>query len=183
MSFDRKRTSAFIVIEIILIFVLKRIMVTALAVNFLFGDEYSAVSIFDLCFYNTGAFNTMLPAIPENALVIGKKSEIVNIRENSVILCSIGGRDVIIRVRQILEEEGKKYYIVKFDMTSSEETFQISSDAVKAKILWQINGSALCVDFMTSTFGIIIMIIIPFIAIIAAFAALILNIRRILCLV
>lgn len=182
MSYVGKRTSAFVLIEIILIFVLERTMVTALAVNVLFGDKNSVVSISDLCFYNTGAV-TMLPAIPENALVIGKKSEIVNIRENSVILCSIGGRDVIIRVKQILEEEGRKYYIVKFDTYSSEKTFQIGSEAVIAKLVWQINGSALRVDFMTSTSGKIIMIIIPFIIIIAILKALILNIRRILCLV
>ncbi len=177
MSRSGKKVSAFAVFEIILIVILVLVMVTMLAFNFLFKKDNSAVSVFGYSFYNTKAVN-MLPDFPKNTVVIAKKSEIVNIKENSVILCNIGEHTTLIRVVQIQEEEGKANYVVKFDTSSANETFRIGSDDVIAKAVWQINGFGTFLDFATSTVGIIIAVVIPLIFIIAIQVARILSIRK-----
>lgn len=176
MSAAKKKVSAFAVVEIIFIVILALIMVTMLAFNLLFKDS-SAKSVFGYSFYNTKAVN-MLPDFPKNTVVIAKKSEIANIKENSVILCNIGEHTTLIRVVQLLEEEGQKYYVVKFDTSPANETFKIGSDAVIAKAVWQIDGMGAFLDFATSTVGIIIAVIIPLMFIIAIQVARILSIRK-----
>ena len=177
MARVKKKISAFAVIEIILIIILALVMIAMLAFNFLFKNKDSAVSVFGMSFYNTKAVN-MLPDFPRNTVVIAKASEIENIKENSVILCTIGEHTTLIRVTQIQEEEGQKYYVVKFDTAAANETFRISSDAVIAKAVWQINGFGSFLDFATSTVGIIIAVVIPLMFIIAIQVARILSIHR-----
>lgn len=177
MSRVKKKVSAFTVVEIILVVVLALIMVIMLAFNFFFKKD-SVASVFGMSFYNTKKTVTMLPDFPNNTLVIAKKSEIDNIKENSVILCTIGKNTALIRVVEIQQEEGKLYYVVKFDTYADNETFRIGSDAVIAKAVWQINGLGAFLDFATSTIGIVIAIIIPLMFIIAIQVARILGIRR-----
>ncbi|MCH5194798.1 MAG: hypothetical protein J1F11_12620 [Oscillospiraceae bacterium] len=177
MSHTKKKVSAFTVVEIILIVILALIMVTMLAFNFFFRKD-SVASIFGMSFYNTKKTVTMLPDFPKNTLVIAKKSEIPNIKENSVILCTIGKNTALIRVVEIQQDEGQTYYVVKFDTYSENETFRIGADAVIAKAVWQINGLGAFLDFATSTIGIVIAIIIPLMFIVAIQVARILGIRR-----
>lgn len=177
MSRTKKKISAASVVEIIFIAVLVLVMAAMLSFNFLFKKDNTAASVFGYSFYNTKAVN-MLPDFPKNTVVIAKKSEIANIRENSVILCKIGENTTLIRVQQIQQEDGKTYYVVKFDTSPSNETFRVESDAVIAKAMWQINGFGAFLDFATSTVGIIIAVVIPLIFIIAIQVARILGIRR-----
>ena len=177
MPRTKKKISAFAVIEIILIVILVLVMAVMLTFNFLFKKDNSAATIFGYSFYNTKAVN-MLPDFPKNTVVIAKKSEIVNIKENSVILCNIGEHTTLIRVTQIQQEDDKTYYVVKFDTSSANETFRIESDAVIAKAVWQINGFGNFLDFATSTVGIIIAVVIPLMFIIAIQVARILSIHK-----
>lgn len=177
MSETKKKISVFSVIEIIFIIILVLVMLTMLAFNFLFKKDNSATTVFGYSFYNTKAVN-MLPDFPQNTVVIAKKSEISNIKENSVILCNIGEHTTLIRVTQIQQEAGKTYYVVKFDTSSPNETFRIESDSVIAKAVWQINGFGAFLDFATSTAGIIIAMVIPLMFIIAIQVARILSIHR-----
>lgn len=177
MSRTGKKVSAASVVEIIFIIVLVLVMVMMLAFNFLFKKDHSAASIFGYSFYNTKAVN-MLPDFPKDTVVIAKKSEIPNIKENSVILCNIGEHTTLIRVVELQQEEGKNYYVVKFDTSPSNETFRVDEDAVIAKAIWQVNGFGAFLDFATSTVGIIIAVVIPLIFIIAIQVARILGIRR-----
>lgn len=177
MPRNKKKISAFAVIEIILIVILVLVMAVMLAFNFLFKKDNSAATVFGYSFYNTKAVN-MLPDFPKNTVVIAKKSEIVNIKENSVILCNIGEHTTLIRVTQIQQEGDQTYYVVKFDTSSANETFRIESDAVIAKAVWQINGFGTFLDFATSTVGIIIAVVIPLMFIIAIQVARILSIHK-----
>ncbi len=177
MSRTNKKISAASVIEIILIVILVLVMALMLIFNFLFKKDNSAAEFFGYSFYNTKAVN-MLPDFPKNTVVIAKKSEIENIKENSVILCRIGEKTTLIRVVQVQEEAGKTYYVVKFDTSPANETFRVETDAVIAKAIWQINGFGTFLEFATSTVGIIIAVVIPLIFIIAIQVAKILGIRR-----
>ena len=177
MSRVKKKISAFTVVEIILIVILALIMLTMLSFNFFFKKD-SVASIFGMSFYNTKKTVTMLPDFPKNTLVIAKKSEIDNIKENSVVLCTIGKKTALIRVVEIQQEEGQIYYVVKFDTAADNEAIRIGKDAVIAKAVWQINGLGAFLDFATSTIGIVIAIIIPLMFIVAIQVARILGLRR-----
>ena len=176
MARAKKKISALAVVEIILIIVLALVMIAMLAFNFLFKDKNAPVSVLGYSFYNTKAV-TMLPNIPANTLIIAKESEKENIAEGSVVLCQIGENTVLIRVREIQEEEGQKYYIVKFDSSGYNEV-RISESSVIAKAVWQNSILGGVIDFASSTPGIIIAVVIPLIFIIAIQVTRILSINR-----
>lgn len=174
---SNKKISAASVIEIIFIVILVLAMAVMLAFNFLFKKDNSSATFMGYSFYNTKAVN-MLPDFPKNTVVIAKESEKENIKENSVILCEIGDRTALIRVVSIQEEEGKTYYVVKFDTAPSNETYRVEAGAVIAKAMWQINGLGSFLEFATSAVGIVIAVVIPLIFIIAIQVSRILGIRR-----
>lgn len=171
-----KKTSAFAVVEIISIIILALVMISMLVFNFFF-KENGVASFLGLSFYNTKAVN-MQPKIPQNTLIIAKKSEIPNIVKKSVILCNVGEYTALIGVEDIVEENGETYYIVKFETAAANETFRVSRDDVIAKAVWQVNGFGTFLDFATSAVGIIIAIVIPLIFIIAFQVARILGIKK-----
>lgn len=177
MSRVNKKISALAVVEIVLIAVLAVVMIVMLAFNFLFKDSNSVISLLGYSFYNTKAVS-MQPKIPQNTLIIAKKSEIPNIDENSVILCNVGEHTTIIRVKEIQHDGDEIFYVVKFDIAEENETFRISSDAVIAKAMQQFDGFGLFIDFATSPVGIIIAVVIPLIFIIAIQVTRILGMRR-----
>lgn len=177
MSRVKKKVSAFAVIEMILIILLVLVMAAMIAFNFLFKNKDAPVSVFGLNFYITKDVK-MQPKIPKDTFIIAKKSEIPNITENSVILCYVGDYTTLIRVKEIQQEEGKTYYVVKFDTDDDTKTFRISSDAVISKAVRQDEVLGKVLNFATSTVGIIIAVVIPLIFIIAIQVARILGIRR-----
>lgn len=173
----RKKVSAFTVIEIILIVILALIMITMLVFNFMFKDKNSAASLFGYSFFNTKSFE-MMRDIPKNTLIIAKESEKESVKEGSVVLCRIGNSTVLMRVNSIQEEAGKTYYVVRFDYAAENEAARISSDAVIAKAVWQIDGFGNVINFASSTHGIIISVVIPLLLIIAMQVIRIISIRR-----
>ncbi len=172
-----KKISAASVIEVIFIVILVLAMAVMLAFNFLFKKDNSSATFMGYSFYNTKAVN-MLPDFPKNTVVIAKASEIKSIKENSVILCEIGERTALIRVVGIQEEDGKTYYVVKFDTAPSNETYRVEAGSVIAKAMWQINGLGSFLEFATSAVGIVIAVVIPLIFIIAIQVSRILGIKR-----
>lgn len=177
MSRVKKKISAFAVVEMIFIILLVLIMAAMVAFNFLFKNKDTPVSVFGLNFYITKDVK-MQPKIPKDTFIIAKKSEIPNIAENSVILCYVGDYTTLIRVKEIQQEEGKTYYVVKFDTDDDTKTFRISEDAVISKAVRQDEVLGKVLNFATSTVGIIIAVVIPLIFIIAIQVARILGIRR-----
>ena len=157
---EKKRVSAFSVIEVIIIILLILVIIAMVAFNVFFRKDNEATGIFGYSFYKTRAVN-MVPEIPVNTVIIAKKNEIPNIKEKSVILCNIGEHTALTRVVDIQEENGQKYYIVKFDTSPANETFRVEGDAVIAKAIWQLESFGGFLDFATSAPGIIIAIIIP----------------------
>ena len=177
MSRVKKKVSAFAVIEMILIILLVLVMAAMIAFNFLFKNKDTPVSVFGLNFYITKDVK-MQPKIPKDTFIIAKKSEIPNIVENSVILCYVGDFTTLIRVKEIQQEAGKTYYVVKFDTDDDTKTFRINEDAVISKAVRQDEILGKVLNFATSTVGIIIAVVIPLIFIIAIQVARILGIRR-----
>lgn len=157
-----KKTSAVSAVEIILIILLAAVIAAMVFVGVVFHKDNTATSIFGYSFYRTKAVN-MEPNIPQNTVIIAKKSEISSITEGSVILCKIGEYTALIRVTQV--QDGA--YIVKFDAAPENETARVESSSVIAKAVWQFEAFGKFLDFATSTVGIIIMLIIPLSIIIA----------------
>lgn len=151
-----KKASAVSAVEIILIILLVAVIAVMVFVGVVFHKDNTATSIFGYSFYRTRAVN-MEPNIPQNTVIIAKKSEISSITEGSVILCKIGEYTALIRVTQV--QDGA--YIVKFDAAPENETARVESSSVIAKAVWQFEAFGKFLDFATSTAGIIIMLIIP----------------------
>ncbi len=157
---EKKKVSAFSVIEVIVIVLLVIAILGMIAFNVIFHKDNQATSVLGYSFYKTRAVN-MVPNIPVNTVVIAKKAEIENINVGSVILCNIGDYTALTRVVEMQQENGKQYYVVKFDTSPAVETFRVEKDAVIAKAVWQLESLGKFLDFATSVPGIIIAIIIP----------------------
>lgn len=173
---EKKSVSAFSVIEVIVIVILVLMIAGMLACNVIFRGNNKATSVFGYSFYKTRAVN-MIPNIPENTLIIAKKSEIPNIIVGSAVLCNIGDYTVLTRVVGIQQEEGQNYYIVKFDTAPDNETFRVEESAIVAKAIWQLESFGAFLDFATSAPGIIIAIIIPLAIIVVIQVVRIKNLR------
>lgn len=156
----KNKGTAVNIIEGIIIGILILIIAAMLFLYFTFSKTGAAPEIFGNTIYHTMAVN-MEPEIPADTAVIAKASEIENIKVGSAVLCSIGEDTVLTRVVQILSENGELSYVVKFDTAPANDTFKIPAENIIAKAVWQSSLLGGLLSFATSTFGIMLVIIIP----------------------
>lgn len=175
-SADKKRSPVNI-IEGIVITVLIVLIIFMLVVYFAFSKTGATPKFFGYTFYRTMAVN-METDIPAGTAIIAKASEIDNIKEGSVVLCKVDETTVLTRVVQIVNENGQLSYVVKFDTAPVADTFKIPGDNVIAKAIYQSAGLGSMLGFVTSTFGIMLIIIIPSFIIIVFQVIRIINVKR-----
>lgn len=175
-SADKKRSPVNI-IEGIVITVLIVLIIFILVVYFAFSKTGATPKFFGYTFYRTMAVN-METDIPAGTAIIAKASEIDNIKEGSVVLCKVDETTVLTRVVQIVNENGQLSYVVKFDTAPAADTFKIPGDNVIAKAIYQSAGLGSMLGFVTSTFGIMLIIIIPSFIIIVFQVIRIINVKR-----
>lgn len=175
-SADKKRSPVNI-IEGIVITVLIVLIIFMLVVYFAFSKTGATPKFFGYTFYRTMAVN-METDIPAGTAIIAKASEIDNIKEGSVVLCKVDETTVLTRVVQIVNENGQISYVVKFDTAPAADTFKIPRDNVIAKAIYQSAGLGSMLGFVTSTFGIMLIIIIPSFIIIVFQVIRIINVKR-----
>lgn len=176
ISADKKRSPVNI-IEGIVITVLIVLIIFMLVVYFSFSKTGATPKFFGYTFYRTMAVN-METDIPAGTAIIAKASEIDNIKEGSVVLCKVDETTVLTRVVQIVNENGQISYVVKFDTAPAADTFKIPRDNVIAKAIYQSAGLGSMLGFVTSTFGIMLIIIIPSFIIIVFQVIRIINVKR-----
>lgn len=172
-----KSKKAVNIIEGIIIGILILIIAGMLFLYFTFSKTGAAPEIFGYTIYHTMAVN-MAPEIPADTAVIAKSSENENIKVGSAVLCRIGDDTVLTRVVQLLNENGEKSYVVKFDTAPANDTFKIPAENIIAKAVWQSAILGKMLSFATSTFGIMIIIIIPSFIIIVFQIVRIINVKR-----
>ena len=95
-----------------------------------------------------------------------------------MVLCKVDETTVLTRVVQIVNENGQLSYVVKFDTAPAADTFKIPGDNVIAKAIYQSAGLGSMLGFVTSTFGIMLIIIIPSFIIIVFQVIRIINVKR-----
>lgn len=173
-----KKRSVLSIIEGIVIAILILIIASILMLYFVFSNKSAAPTVGGYAFYHTRAVN-MEPEIPVNSAVIGKVSEIDNIKAGSVVLCTIRNDTVLSRVVQLNNSNGEMSYVIKFDTSAPGDTFEITRDSIIAKAIWTSRSLGLLLDFSTSTFGIMMIIIIPSFIIIVFQIIKIINVKRI----
>lgn len=157
---EKSKKSIVNIIEGIVIAIMILLIASMLFLYFSFSKSGTAPNLFGYTIYHTKAVN-MEPEIPAESAVIAKASEIENIKVGSAILCKIGEDTVLTRVVQLLNENGEMSYVVKFDTAPANNTFKIPSENVIAKAIWTSTGLGSLLSFATSTFGIMLVIIIP----------------------
>jgi len=173
----RRNNGSVNVVEIVVVAVLVLLIAVMLFLYFSFSKSGSAPSIFGYTIYQTKAVN-MAPEVPANTAIIAKASEIENIKVGSAILCKIGDDTILTRVVQIVSEYGEVSYVVRFDTAAENDTFLIPRENVIAKAIWYSSGLGSLLTFVTSTFGIMLVIIIPSFIIILIQVVKIVNIKR-----
>lgn len=174
---DKKKNSVVNIIEGIVIAALIIMIAVMLFLCFSFGKKGAAPNIFGFTVYHTMAVN-MEPEIPANSAVIAKASEKDNVKVGSAVLCKIGDDTVLTRVVQLLNENGEISYVVKFDTAPPDITFKIPKSSVIAKAIWTSKGLGSLLSFATSTFGIMLVIIIPSLVIIIFQVVRIINAKK-----
>lgn len=172
-----ERKSPVTVIEIVIIAILLVFIVIMIATCFAFRNKGDTPQIFGKYLYHTKAVN-MLPKIPENTLIIADKDDISNIVPGSVVLCNIDENTILIRVTEVSIEEGNQYYVVKFDTSPENETFKISKDDIIAVAKQQDSVMGGIISFATTTYGVLLIIILPCFLIILFQVFKIVNIKR-----
>lgn len=172
-----KKSSAVNIIEGIVIGILILLIAGMLFLYFSFSDNGAAPNIFGYTFYHTKAVK-MEPKIPQNTVVIGKTGDLENIKVGSVVVCKIGEDTVLTRVVQLVSENGQMSYVVKFDTAPANDTFKIPAENIIAKATSQSSIFGSILNFATSTFGIMLVIIIPSFIIIVFQVVRIVNVKR-----
>ncbi|MCM1522966.1 MAG: signal peptidase I [Ruminococcus sp.] len=169
--------SAVNIIEGIVIGVLILLIAVMLFLYFSFSKKGAAPEIFGYTFYHTMAKN-METDIPANTLIFAKKSEIENIKAGSVVLCRLGEDTILTRVVELNNDDGELSYVVKFDTAPPNDTFKIPRENIIAKAVTQSSIMGSVLSFATSTFGIMLVIIIPSFVIIVFQTVRIVNAKR-----
>ncbi|WP_432649427.1 signal peptidase I [Huintestinicola sp.] len=172
-----KKSSAVNIIEGIVIGILILLIAGMLFLYFSFSDNGAAPNIFGYTFYHTNAVK-MEPKIPKNTVVIGKTGDLEDIKVGSVVVCKIGEDTVLTRVVQLVSENGQMSYVVKFDTSPANDTFKIPAENIIAKATNQSSIFGSILNFATSTFGIMLVIIIPSFIIIVFQVVRIVNVKR-----
>lgn len=172
-----KKRSAVNIIEGIVIGILILLIAGMLFLYFSFSDNGAAPDIFGYTVYHTKAVK-MEPKIPQNTVVIGKTGDLDNIKVGSVVVCKIGEDTVLTRVVQLVSENGEMSYVVKFDTSPANDTFKIPSANIIARATSQSSILGSILSFATSTFGIMLVIIIPSFIIIVFQVIRIINVKR-----
>lgn len=174
---NKGKGSAVNIAEGIVIGILILLIAVMLFLYFSFNKKGAAPEIFGYTFYHTMAVN-METDIPANTLILAKKSEIDNIIVGSVILCKIGEDTILTRVVELNSDDGETAYVVKFDTAPPNDTYKIPKDNVIAKAVQQSSLMGSVLSFATSTFGIMLVIIIPSFVIIVFQTVRIVNAKR-----
>ena len=177
MAKKKNKGSAVNIIEGIVIGILILLIAGMLFLYFSFSGNSAAPNIFGYTFYHTKAVK-MEPKIPQNTVVIGKTGDLDSIKVGSVVVCNIGEDTVLTRVVQLISENGQMSYVVKFDTAPANDTFKIPAENIIAKATSQSSIFGSVLDFATSTFGIMMVIIIPSFIIIVFQVIRIVNVKR-----
>lgn len=177
MAKNKNKSSAVNIIEGIVIGILILLIAGMLFLYFSFSGNSAAPNIFGYTFYHTKAVK-MEPKIPQNTVVIGKTGDLESIKVGSVVVCKIGEDTVLTRVVQLVSENGQMSYVVKFDTAPANDTFKIPAENIIAKATSQSSIFGSVLDFATSTFGIMMVIIIPSFIIIVFQVIRIVNVKR-----
>ena len=165
MNGQNKKKSPFLILEFIIVILMILAIAFMITIYFSFREAGAAPKVFGYYIYHTHAVN-MAPKIPAGTAVFAKESEKNNVGQDSIVLCRIDDKITLIKVVDMLDENGRKYYIVRFSTSPENETYKIPVESVMAKAMYQDEFSGKLIDFATSKVGIVLVIIVPSILII-----------------
>ncbi|MCI7766628.1 MAG: signal peptidase I [Oscillospiraceae bacterium] len=175
---NKRKGSVVNIIEGIVIAILIILIAGMLFLYFSFSENGAAPSVFGYTIYHTKAVK-MEPKIPQNTVVFGKTGDLDDIKVGSVVVCKIGEDTVLTRVVQLVNENGEMSYVVKFDTAPANDTFKLPAENIIARATNQSSLFGSVLTFATSTFGIMLVIIIPSFIIIVFQIIRIVNVKRV----
>lgn len=172
-----KKISVGSVIETVFIIVCAICIAAMLVLYFSFKKDNAMPTVGGYSFYYLKA-NNMEPTIPSGTAIIAQKSKVDDVAAGDTVLANIGEDLVFIGVTNIEEESGMKYYTLKFNTAVESQTFRVPQTDIIAKAMWKSSILGTLLGFATSTFGIMLVIIIPSFVIIVFQIIRIINVKR-----
>lgn len=172
-----KKISVASVIETIFIIVCALCIAAMLVLYFSFKKDNSMPTVGGYSFYYLKATN-MEPTIPSGTAIIAQKSMVDDVAVGDTVLAKIDKDLVFIGVTNIEEENGVKYYTLKFNTAVENQKFRVPQTDIAAKAMWKSSILGALLGFATSTFGIMLVIIIPSFVIIVFQIIRIINVKR-----
>lgn len=160
---DEKKSSKFLsVLEIVIVVFLALIIVFMVGVFLLFSKEGATPEVFGYKIFLSKA--STIKDIGENAAVFARADHIDNLQNGNVVLCSIGEENIttMLRIQEVIEENGKKFYILRPDTNPENATIKLSHDDIIAKAEKQDQVLGNILTFARSKMGILTIVIVPF---------------------
>lgn len=135
--------------------ILAAVMGMTLFLHFTFSEREAAPKFFGVTVFQVHT-HAMEPAIPDRTAIFLKKPESSTLKKGSVVLCSIGGHNVLMRICGISEKEDSISYLVKFDTSSDGSEYTVSYDDIigRASVQSRFLGSVLY--FISAVRGVVI---------------------------
>ena len=160
---DEKKSSKFLsVLEIVIVVFLALIIVFMVGVFLLFSKEGATPEIFGYKIFLSKA--STIRDIGENSAVFARADHIDDLKSGNVVLCSIGEEHIttMLRIQEVIEENGKKFYILRPDTNPENATIKLSQDDIIAKAEKQDQLLGNILAFARSKMGILTIVIVPF---------------------
>ncbi|MGN1411683.1 MAG: hypothetical protein ACI4WH_04130 [Oscillospiraceae bacterium] len=133
------------------------VIICTLGLNLLFQNDNSAPFIFGNGFYVMRQIN--MTDVNYGDVVISNKNKISEIQPGNVVLCLTSYDDFkeVLRVQDIVQEDGNTYYMVRSDDVNDQPR-KLSSDKILAKCTYTNSILGKIIEFSKSLLGIAILV-------------------------
>lgn len=160
---DEKKSAKFLsVLEIVIIAVLALVIIFMLGIFLLFAKDGATPKVFG---YNIFLSKTStINDIDKNAAIFARDDMIDDLKSGNVVLCRIGEENIttMLRIQEVIEENGKKYYILRPDTNPENATIKLPQENIIAQAVKQDKVLGNILNFARSKAGILTIVIIPF---------------------
>lgn len=101
--------------------------------------------------------------------IVSKEVPVEELEENDIISFKEESTVITHRIVKVEEENGEKLYTTKGDYNNTEDDNKVKFSNVEGKFVFRIPGMGKAILFLQSIWGIIILILIPFVSIIFSY--------------
>lgn len=164
------------VFVVILTIIMAASVIFTFSISYMFSSEGISGKLFGKYIYIMESVE-MQPEIEKGSAVIADEDGITVLTEGNVILFKNGGREDVMRIREVIHNTDSTVYRVSFD-ASPENTTEVSKEKVIAKCTTESHNFGALISFLSSMPGIIVGMLIPCFVILAMLVMKIVSMKK-----